>query len=361
MDISNMKTIRTNFAPQIKQESRDKKPNGPEISQQRFVVNMRGREPITTAGPTAVITTDIKVVALPHLDITATKQHILANFSQYSGPQIVGLFRKQYKNSGTLSSQLSRFKSDLSNLPRPPPESFLQEIKLTRKEYSGIRSSYQKKRAKEAHSVTVLPSADELVEAALAYITSDDPGLIYAGLCVCSGWRPVEILKVANVTFNLSDSSRIHPGHWLCQNKFEKRGNVKAEYAALQCRDKPFLAPAWLILRALKIIRLKWNVAVLSNQQIHVRYGTHMTNLIKKAFPFIMNISHVLLRRFYAAYGYIYFKDDFPRISPIAFTSHVLGHVILGDEAISYTSLQLHNAGALKLFEEGKKLKVTTT
>jgi hypothetical protein len=349
MNVSNMKTIRTNFAPQIKQEARYKKAKGgvAEISQQRFIVDLEGREaPITKAEPTTASTDKavIKVVAVPHIDIAATKQHILANWAQYSAAQIVALFRKQYgKNAGTLSSQLSRFKSDLSDLPRPPTQSFLQQIKLTRTEYSSIRTNYQKKRAKEAMSVTVIPNADKLVQAALAYIASDDPRLVYAGLVVCSGWRPVEILKVARVTFNLTDSSRIHPGHWLCQNRYAKRGNVKAEYATLQCRDKPFLCPAWLVKRALKIIRAKWNVGVLSNQEIHIRYGTHMSNLIKKAYPFIMNISHVLLRRFYAAYAYIYFKDDFPRISPIAFTSHCLGHVILGDEAISYTSLQLHN------------------
>jgi hypothetical protein len=365
-----MKAVRSNFAPQIKQEARHQKTRGKvdELGQQRFIVNLEGRQTAVKTGskvPASSSTrakADIKVVAVPHIDIAATKQHVLAHWTQYSAPQIVALFRKQYdKNTGTLSSQLSRFKSDLSVLPRPPPDAFLQLIKLTRTEYSSIRTGYQKKRAKEAMSVTVIPNADKLVEAALAYIASDDPRLVYAGLVVCSGWRPVEILKVARVTFNLTDSSRIHPGHWLCQNRYAKRGNVKAEYAALQCRDKPFLCPAWLVERALKMIHAQWNVEVLSNQEIHVRYGTHMSNLIKKAFPFIMNVSHVLLRRFYAAYAYIYFKDDFPRISPIAFTSHVLGHVVLGDEAISYTSLQLHNAGALKLFEEGKKLKAAST
>ena len=84
-----------------------------------------------------------------------------------------------------------------------------------------------------------------------------------------------------------------------------------------------------------------------------------MQELLQRGYPNIVKPTWVLFRRFYAAYAYKYFKDDFnDAMSVDAFTSFVLGHAVLSDTVISYNSLKLQNAGKLKLFEVGKASKV---
>ena len=67
-----------------------------------------------------------------------------------------------------------------------------------------------------------------------------------------------------------------------------------------------------------------------------------------------MQPTHVLFRRFYAKYSYLYFADDFPTVMLLGKTA-TLRWYILGlssvESALSYTNLHLRDAGKIKLFD----------
>ena len=74
--------------------------------------------------------------------------------------------------------------------------------------------------------------------------------------------------------------------------------------------------------------------------------------------PQLVQPTHVLFRRFFAKYSFLYFAEDFPNvIGENSFITWVLGHTSV-EPALSYTNLHIRNAGKLKLFEVGKALQV---
>jgi hypothetical protein len=76
---------------------------------------------------------------------------------------------------------LSRFKKQLEKLENGPPLEFLDEIKLSKKEYNEIRKISHSIRAKGSLNVLVLSNADDIVLQALQYMTSSDPNLLLCG------------------------------------------------------------------------------------------------------------------------------------------------------------------------------------
>ena len=295
------------------------------------------------------------IVVSQGIDIKASREMIVRNWRQYTPQKIVAIMRKHYTNLRTASVQISHLKHELAALPDPPPEEYLKGVKLSNKEYSEIRSAYQAKRQKDGSSVQVIPNCDELVRTALQYLCTSDANLMWCGMVVCTGWRPIEILKVAEINLKPTNS-HLHTGWWACQTAFAKRSQRLHKYD--QCRDRPFLAPAWLIDRGLKLVRKRWPTAGLTNRQINQKYGTHHQEILQRGFPNLVSPTHVLFRRMFAAYSYIYFKDDMPNMSQDTWSSYVLGHAVLNDQVLSYLHLQLQGAGKLDLFVVGKGMQV---
>ena len=84
---------------------------------------------------------------------------------------------------------------------------------------------------------------------------------------------------------------------------------------------------------------------------------------MQKGFPNLVQPTHVLFRRFYAKYSYMYFKDDFQNtIGENVYITHVLGHTS-SEPALTYANLHLapNGAGKLKLFQIGKAMATLKT
>jgi len=79
------------------------------------------------------------VMVFPSLDIKGTRLQILGNWRQYTGVQIVAIFRTHYENQRSLAVMLSRMKTDLKALDDPPNEEYLSLIALSKKEYNTIQ------------------------------------------------------------------------------------------------------------------------------------------------------------------------------------------------------------------------------
>jgi hypothetical protein len=307
--------------------------------------------------PTSAPGSDTMVIPMP-LDAKETKHSIISNWQSYSAKEVVKLLRQlYYNNTGTLSSQLSQLKSTLTSLPSPPPVEYLEALKLTRTEYRKLRDNYREKRDKEGFDLVVVHDADSLVSQALEMMTSSDFRVLWPAAVLCCGLRPVELLTC--IFRRPQTKHGAHDGWWICCSKWAKKGkNVKDIAQRDFCRDHPLLCPSWLFLRAIGIIREHFNKDKLDKRQIHQRYSKYMMTLLYKGFPQLVRPTHVLLRRTYAKYSYLYFQADFPNvIAENTYVTWVLGHTSV-TSALSYTNLHLRNAGKLKLFSIGKNLQV---
>lgn len=187
--------------------------------------------------------------------------------------RIVQVFRKHYTNMKSLSVMLSRMKKDLKELDHPPPESYLEKIALKRSEYSELKKQAKDTRQKGALDVQIVSNADDVVLQALRYLTSSDPNLLYAALLPLTGLRPIEIAKQAQFSEKLNNTQN-NAEFWACQTRFAKRGNMKSKYN--HCRDRPFLAPYYLVERALNIIRQRWSCKHLTNVQVNRKFSTNL-------------------------------------------------------------------------------------
>ena len=101
----------------------------------------------------------------------------------------------------------------------------------------------------------------------------------------------------------------------------------------------------------------------LTKRQYSQRYSRYWLQLMQKGFPNLVQPTHVLFRRFYAKYSYMYFKDDFQNtIGENVYITHVLGHTS-SEPALTYANLHLapNGAGKLKLFQIGKSMATLKT
>ncbi len=60
-------------------------------------------------------------------------------------------------------------------------------------------------RKKGAMSVSVIANADAIVLQAMQYMTSSNPNLLYCGLLIVTGMRPIEIAKMAAFSTKLNN------------------------------------------------------------------------------------------------------------------------------------------------------------
>lgn len=309
------------------------------------------------AKPGVLVTADVMVVT--EIDMKATRLSILGNWRAYTPGKIVGILREHYQNMRSLAVMLSRMKTDLKNLEDPPSEKFLSAIALSKKEYNAIRKLNNDVRKRGAMSVHVVSNADDIVMQALSYLTSRDPNLLFCALLVVTGLRPIEIVKMAAFSTKLNNGQGEQSAWYACQTRFAKRGKMTTKYN--QCRDRCFLAPYWVIERALDKVRRRWAVKTMSNVDINKKYGSHWGSILIKAFPQWPGLTARLCRRFFAVYAYHYFGTGFfmdgsSQSSLIGFASWNLGHADLEGQAIAYQSLVIRPAPKLKLFQLGKDL-----
>ena len=297
------------------------------------------------------------------IDIRETRRAIIANWRGFTPAEIVRLHKLHYINLRSAAVMLSRLKQELGSLEdSPPDEEYLSKLCLSKKEYNEIRKLNQDVRKRGSLDVVTVSCGDAIVLQALQYITSSDPNLLFASLLVLTGARPIEIAKVAQYKTNLNNVQQ-HPAFWACQSKFAKRGTMISKYN--ECRDRPFLAPYWLIERALVIVRKRWPCRGFDNKQISRKYSTQWQKILAKAYTMLPGITARICRRFFACYSFHYFgKSVFvvggesSQSSLNGYASWVLGHASLEDQVIAYSSLIIRPAPKLRLFEVGKNLKV---
>jgi len=300
-----------------------------------------------------------EVKVIESLDPKSIKLNIVNNWHAYADcpGKIVKTIRRLYQNTATASSQLSNLKSVLAALTPAPPDQFLSALKLSQKEHHTLHTEYREKREKEGKDLRTINDSDKLVQCALEMITSSDFRVLWPAAVACSGLRPIEILTCK--IKELPDAKHLYPEFWVCISNWAKKGDPRAGRDF--CVDHPLLCPAYLWVRAVKRIRAYFCKEPLTKREYCQRYSKYWLQLLRKAFPNLIKPSHVLFRRFYAKYSFLYFKNDFENvIGENSYISHVLGHTST-EPALSYTNLDIRGAGKIKLFEIGRQLQVPVT
>ena len=133
-------------------------------------------------------------------------------------------------------------------------------------------------------SSVVVSNSDAILKTALMYATSSNHNLAMSALYLLTGLRFVEILKVTKFSSSPNEKQN-HPSFWRAQTAFAKRGCGKNTTNYVQKRDRPFLAPWWIIERLLSIVRANWPCKHLTNAECQEKFGSTTRRNLAKAFP----------------------------------------------------------------------------
>lgn len=285
------------------------------------------------------------------MDSTIVKKQLLEKYAEYEPSRVVTMFEQLYPNPATASSQLSRFKSQLKKLSPPPDATYLDALKLAPEQYSSIIRAYRDKRDAKALDVSTINDADGIVAAAQSMLQSDDFRLLWPALVVVSGLRPADLMSI-----DTSPPVEEHkePDFWVSLGGVAKKKKSDRRY------EHPLLAPRVMFERGLAIVREYFQAEKLTKQQYSQRYSKYWDSLLKNAFGEIeANLTHVLLRRMFAKFAFLYFKDDF---LPAVVTEHgFISFALMHDStepALTYANLSLGPpVGNYPLFVEGRKLQ----
>lgn len=288
------------------------------------------------------------------MDRTAIKAVLLSSHNQLQPRDIVLAFTEMYPNVATASSQLSRFKKQLRAQTEPPPPSseYLKNLRLSPAEYTTITSAYAKQRDENSRDARVVLQPDLIAQVSQILLQSEDFRDLWPACIAVSGLRPADLMTVV---IDAPKTKHVEEDFWVSVSNVAKK---KAEHAN-DTFEHPLLAPRWLFLRALAIVRDYFgNGQLLTKEEYSMRYSSYWKTLLDTAFGFVgENLSHVFFRRFYAKYAFHYFKNDFlpASITEHGFVSFALMHDS-NEPALAYGNLSFSNHGAFDLFTAGRAL-----
>ena len=288
------------------------------------------------------------------MDRTAIKQLLLTSHQTLAPADIVLAFTTMYPNTGTASSQLSRFKRQLKNqtITPIPSDEYLQALKLSTAEYTTLTTAYTQTRDEKSRNSRLIEHPDLIAEVAQLLLQSDDFRELWPACIVVSGLRPADLLTVI---VSGPNKKHEHEDFWVSISNVAK----KKPGRETESFEHPLLAPRWLFLRALGIVR-EYFLAdpTLSKEELSLRYSSYWQSLVNTRFGFVgKNLTHVLFRRFFAKYAYHYFKSDF---LPAAITEHgFISFALMHDNnepALAYGNIVLDSHGTFDLFTHGRTL-----
>ena len=271
----------------------------------------------------------------------------IKNFSwvENEPKNVVLEFTERYKNERSRASLLSLFKRQLRDSANPPPDDYLNELMLPTEIYQRINEDYKLQKNIDGHDVPVIENANEAIEWALDHIDSNKVSELWPAVILTSGFRPVEILSSSFIPYE--GEPIVHDDFYIMTYDLaKKRGDGKSVI-----RPHPLLIRASKWLTAVDKLRSILKIDG-SRHDISQRYGRTWLRWLRKAYPMIPDVTHILLRRIYASYAYLCYKGDYNgSVDKITFIKDVLGHNSLGTSAI-YNQIELVLDHLIDIFSE---------
>jgi len=267
------------------------------------------------------------------------------NWKLVTPENTVSAFVDRYPNERSRASMLSLFKRKLRDSANPPPDEYLNELMLPTDLYQRINEDYKIQKNIDGHDVPVIENVNEAIEWALDHLDSNKASELWPAVILTSGFRPVEILSSSFIPYD--GPPIVHDDFYIMTYDLaKKRGDGGAVI-----RPHPLLVNAAKWLDAVDKLRSILNIDG-SRHDISQRYGRTWLRWLRKAYPMIPDVNHILLRRIYASYAYLCYKGDYEGvIDKITFIKDVLGHNSLGTSAI-YNQIELVLDDLIDIFSE---------
>lgn len=299
--------------------------------------------------------------------------------------RIVDEIRARHENMNSRSAAMCRTKKAYAATGRYS-EAFLKKLALSQPEYDQIRARYQTTRQNEALNVPTIRSPDALCRHGLQLVRDrKDPWACFVGLLMCTGMRPIELLRTAEFDKDLNHIRQGYaierPDFWARQLKFAKRRAAKkkegrprenddasdadefsftpgiddtgddeannrrllADPMAAPTRDRCFLCPAQTIFDGLRFIRESFDIPDdATNIDLNNMFEGKILRAVQRCLNTKAKMTCRILRRFFAAYALHFFPfiNGTP-VSHVCFAAWHLGHQLLEGQILAYHSLRL--------------------
>ncbi len=291
---------------------------------------------------------------------------------------IVDEVRRRHENLNSRSAAMCRTKKAYAATGRYS-DAFVKKLALTMPEYDEIRARYHTTRQNEALNVPTIKCPDALCRHGLQLVRDrTDPWACFVGLLMCTGLRPVELLRTAEFDTELNHHKQGYhierPDFWARQLSFAKRRPKSGEKPASSndefengspesddeannrrlladpmsapTRDRCFLCPAKVVIDGLRFIRSSFDIPPdATNVELNCLFEGKILRAIKRYLHTQGRMTCRILRRFFAAYALNFFPciNGTP-VSHVCFAAWHLGHQLLEGQILAYHSLRLEPA-----------------
>ena len=161
---------------------------------------------------------------------------------------LVQNFRSHYPNLSSFASSISRFKSELKKIHKPP-ELFLAHLKPTAEEIAKVHAQSKKRLiAKCQNSITLKNCGDNMIMFFRSCLESDKLGELFMGVQALTGMRMIE--AITRVTLDHPKLNHNTDEIYWCQ----ARGIVKKQGIEFT-HERPLLHRREIIQKALERLR----------------------------------------------------------------------------------------------------------
>jgi hypothetical protein len=238
-------------------------------------------------------------------NIADFKAKVIKDYTKSTPLKIIKAF-KAYYNLASARTMISLFKKELKE-KTAAPDAYLAKLTLPVEDQHALRDQYSQQRDLRGtpEQILTIMYVDVILARAREWIQSLHADDNIAAIYVLSGHRFVEVFKTIRIRSETQDPQpEKYPEFWGCVN-----GTAKQKPGAPDtCRNKLYLTPVQLIMKALLNIRAAYPVDGLTNAQVTSKYCKKVNSILSDRYGdlFTGHSPHVYTFRY--MYGLVSYK-----------------------------------------------------
>jgi hypothetical protein len=238
-------------------------------------------------------------------NIAEFKAKVIKDFTKYSPLKVIKAF-KAYYNLASARTMISLFKKELKE-KTDAPDAYLSKLTLPVEDQHALRDQYAQQRDLRGtpEQILTIMYVDVILARAREWIQSIHADDNIAAIYVLSGHRFVEVFKTITIRSETQDPQpEKYPEFWGCVNGIAKQKPGAPD----TCRNKLYLTPVELIIKALINIRAAYPVDGLTNAQVTSKYCKKVNTILSDRYGdlFTDHSPHVYTFRY--VYGLVSYK-----------------------------------------------------
>ena len=238
-------------------------------------------------------------------NIAEFKAKVIKDYTKYSPLKVIKAF-KAYYNLASARTMISLFKKELKE-KTDAPDTYLAKLTLPVEDQHVLRDQYAQQRDLRGtpDRILTIMYVDVILARARAWIQSPHADDNIAAIYVLSGHRFVEVFKTITIRSATQDPQpQKFSEFWGCVNGIAKQKPGAPD----TCRNKLYLTPVQLIMKALINIRAAYPVDGLTNAQVTSKYCKKVNSILSDRYGdlFTDHSPHVYTFRY--MYGLVSYK-----------------------------------------------------